>query len=119
MRMIPAYTFRHRVLARRFDTERVLLTTTTAPLLYRSLLKEFFRTGADYFVSYFHADELVPAVGGWRDHLYGFQHLRHNLQRLKEMADGEGYQIRSLTIRELAAILFDSQHQEVGALAVP
>ena len=117
MRMIPAYTFRHRLLARRFDTERVLLTTTTAPLLYRSLLKEFFRTGADYFVSYFHADELVPAVGGWRDRLYTFQHLRRNLERLMEMADREGYQVSFLTIQELAAILFDSQHQEVGAVS--
>lgn len=109
VRMVPAYTFRHRLLERRFGTERVMLTTTTTPLLYRWLLRDFFRTGADFFVSYFHADELVPAVGGWRDRLYAFRNLRTNLQRLREMAAQQGYQISFLNVRELAEILFDER----------
>lgn len=107
--MIPAYTFQHRLLGRRFRTERVMLTTTTAPPLYRYLVREFFRTGADFFVSYFHADELVPAVGGWRDHLYTFRNLRANLRRLVEAADRHGYHITFVNIRELAEVLFDER----------
>lgn len=115
VRMIPAYTFRHRLLARRFGTERVLLTATTTPVLYRALLRDFFRTGADFFVSYFHADELVPALGGWRDRLYSFANLRTNLQLLGEMAAREGYDVRYVTIRDLATILFDDHRQHLGA----
>jgi hypothetical protein len=117
VRMIPAYTFRHRLLQQRFRTERVMLTTTTVPFLYRQLLKEFFRTGADFFVSYFHADELVPAVGDWRDRLYGFDHLRINLEHLRDMAERLGYSIKYVTIPELSNILFDRQHQELAASA--
>ena len=109
VRMIPAYTFPHRLLGRRFGTERVMLTTTTAPVLYRSLLRDFFRGGSDFFVSYFHADELVPAVGGWRDRLYGFGHLVRNLGRLREMAERRGFRVSFVTIRELAAIIFDER----------
>ena len=105
--MIPAYTFRHRLLARRFGTERVMLTTTTTPLLYSSLLKEFLRTGADFFVSYFHADELVPAIGDWRDRLYGFRNLRVNLRRFRDMAVRYGYDITFVNIRELEQILLN------------
>lgn len=107
MRMIPAFTFPHWLLRRRFGTERVMLTTTTAPPLYRLLLREFFRTGADFFVSYFHADELVPAVGGWRNRLYTFRHLQVNLERLRTMAAARGHEVRFVTIREMASILFD------------
>jgi hypothetical protein len=106
VRMIPAYTFRHRLLERRFGTERVMLTATTAPVLYRSLLKDFFRTGNDFFVSYFHADELAPALGDWRNRLYGFDHLRSNLAQLEELAAVQGYDVRYVTIRGLADILF-------------
>jgi hypothetical protein len=111
VRMIPAYTFRHRLLERRFGTERVMLTATTAPVLYRALLKDFFRTGNDFFVSYFHADELVPALGDWRDRLYTFNNLRTNLHQLEEMATSHGYQIRYVTIRELADTLFGDRRQ--------
>lgn len=107
VRMIPAYTFRHRLLQRRFRTERVMLTTTTAPLLYRMLLKECFRTGADFFVSYFHADELVPALGDWRDRLYTARNLRVNLRLLRDMAAREGYDVTYVNMRELAGVLFD------------
>jgi hypothetical protein len=107
VRMIPAYTFPHRLLARRFGTERVMLTTTTAPLLYRSLLAEFFRSGLDFFVSYFHADELVSALGDWRRRLYSFANLVDNLRRLREMAAERSYKVRFVTIPQLAEILFD------------
>ncbi len=107
VRMIPAYTFRHALLSRRFRTERVMLTLTTAPSLYRALLADFFRTGADFFVSYFHADELVSGVGGWRDRLYRLTHLRTNLRHLRDTAARRGYGIRYVTIRELATRLFD------------
>jgi hypothetical protein len=107
VQMIPAYTFRNWLLRRRFHTERVMLTTTTAPLLYRCLLKECFRTGTDFFVSYFHADELVPVVGGWRDRLYTLRNLRSNLRRLREMAAREGYEVTYVSIPELARVLFD------------
>ncbi len=110
VQMIPAYTFEHRLLARRFGTERVMLTTTTSPLLYRGLLREFFSTGSDFFVSYFHADELVPAVGNWRDRLYGFDNLEANLRRLESMASARDYRVRFVTIPELATILFDGHH---------
>ena len=109
VRMVPAYTFPHRLLSRRFGTERVMLTTTTAPLLYRALLREFFRTGSDFFVSYFHADEIAGAVGGWRDRLYGYGNLVTNLRRLRSMAERQGYRVTFMTIPELAAVLFDGR----------
>jgi hypothetical protein len=107
VRMIPAYSFRHRLLARRFGTERVMLTTTTAPFLYRLLLADFFRSGSDFFVTYFHADELVPAVGGWRDRLYAFDHLATNLRTLERMARHLRFDVRYVTISRLAEVLFD------------
>lgn len=108
VRMIPAFSAFDRVLARRFGTERVMLTTTTRPILYRRLLDDFFASGADFFVSYFHADEIANAVGGWRSrHLYGFEHLRDNLAALRERADRAGHAVRFVTVRELADILFD------------
>lgn len=108
VRMIPAFSAFDRVLARRFGTERVMLTTTTRPILYRRLLDDFFASGADFFVSYFHADEIANAVGGWRSrHLYGFAHLEENLHTLRERAAREGYAVRYVTVRELADILFD------------
>lgn len=109
VQMIPAYTFPHWLLSRRYGTERVMLTTTTAPLLYRSLLKDVFKSGTDFLVSYFHADELVPALGDWRDRLYAMQHLKANLRRLREMADRRGVRITFVTIRELAGVLFDDR----------
>ncbi len=108
VRMIPAYTFPHRLLARRFGTERVMLTTTTAPLIYRLLLAEFFRSGLDFFVSYFHADELLSALGDWRRRLYSFDNLVDNVGRLREMAAERNYRVRFVTIPELANILFDA-----------
>lgn len=110
VRMIPAYTFPHWLLSRRFGTERVMLTTTTSPLLYRSLLKDFFRSGADFFVTYFHADELVQGAGGWRDRLYRFSHLLTNLRMLRESAHRQGYNISFVNIRDLSNILFDEHH---------
>lgn len=108
VRMVPAYTFAHSLLARRFRTERVLLTLTTAPLLYRALLHDFFRTGLDFLVTYFHADEIVPALSDWRSRLYGFDHLVANLRTLRSMAERRGYRVRFVTVRELAEILFDA-----------
>jgi hypothetical protein len=119
VRMIPAYTFGHRVLAHRFHTERVMLTTATAPFLYRSLLKAFFRTGADFFVSYFHADELVSGVGGWRDRLYTWRNLRANLRQLRDMAARQGRQVAFVTIPELARVLFDREAQTLPAGSHP
>jgi hypothetical protein len=111
--MIPTYTYTDRLLERRFGTERVMLTTTTAPLLYRRLLNDFFSTGSDFFVSYFHSDELVPALGDWRDRLYALDHLRANLRQLEEQADRRGYEVRYVTVAELARILFaDRAHSE-------
>ena len=107
VRMIPAYTFPHWLLSRRFRTERVMLTTTTSTLLYRYLLKDFFRSGADFFVSYFHADELVGGAGGWRDRLYRFSHLVANLRLLRDLAADEGYRLTFVNVRELSNILFD------------
>jgi hypothetical protein len=110
VRMIPAYTCLHRLLARRFGTERVLLTTTTAPALFRTLLADFFSTGLDFFVSYFHADELVPALGDWRDTLYGFDHLAGNLRTLERMAGRRQFDVHYVTMSRLAEILFDEDH---------
>jgi len=109
--MIPAYSFPHTLLSRRFGTERVMLTTTTAPVLYRSLLQSFFATGADFFVSYFHADEIAGAVGGWRNWLYRFDYLRQNLTALRQGAAQRGYAVHFVTISQLAAILFDEDHR--------
>jgi len=108
VQMIPAFSAFDPVLSRRFRTERVMLTTTTRPILYRRLLDDFFSSGADFFVSYFHADEIAGAVGGWRSrHLYSLEHLHANLRALRERADRAGYVLRFVTIRELAAVLFD------------
>ena len=108
VRMIPAYSFQHRLLSRRFGTERVTLTTTTAPLLYRSLLSEFFRTGSDFFVTYFHADEILSALGDWRTRLYSYENLVANLRQLRAMADRRGYRVKFVSVQELADILFDA-----------
>lgn len=108
VRMIPAFSAFDRVLARRFRTERVMLTMTTRPFLYRRLLDDFFASGADFFVSYFHADEIAGAVGGWRNRLlYHVEHLRTNLRELRARAERARYEVRFVTIRELADILFD------------
>jgi hypothetical protein len=108
VRMIPAFSAFDPVLARRFGTERVMLTTTTRPLLYRRLLDDFFASGADFFVSYFHADEIAGAVGGWRNRcLYAFDHLLANLRALRERAERAGYVVRFVNVRELAEVLFD------------
>jgi hypothetical protein len=115
VRMIPTYTYTDRLLERRFRTERVMLTTTTAPILYRRLLNDFFRTGSDFFVSYFHSDELVPALGDWRDRLYAIQHLRTNLRQLSQLAEHRGYAVRYVTIAELARILFDDRSRSESA----
>jgi len=108
VRMIPAFSAFDPMLSRRFRTERVMLTTTTRPILYRRLLDDFFASGADFFVSYFHADEIANAVGGWRNHhLYSFDHLRANLDALRERAERANYRLRFVNVRELAEILFD------------
>lgn len=119
VRMIPAYTFRHNALERRFGTERVMLTATTHPSLYRSLIRDFLRTGQDFFLTYFHADELVPAVGGWRDHLYGFRNLQRNVKLLREAAEREGYTVRFVTVRELAHVLFADRGQRAAEREPP
>ena len=108
VRMIPAFSAFDRLLSRRFGTERVMLTTTTRPLLYRRLLDDFFASGADFFVSYFHADEIASAVGGWRNRvLYGFDNLTANIRALRKRADRAGHSLRFVNVRELAEILFD------------
>lgn len=108
VQMIPAFSCRHSILARRFGTERVMLTTTTQPTLYRVLLDDFFGSGSDFFVSYFHADELISATGGWRGMLYSHANLVENLRQLQAMADRHGHRIHFVTIRELAHHLFDA-----------
>jgi hypothetical protein len=110
IRMVPAFSYRDRILRRHFRTERVLLTTTTHPRLFNRLTDAFFESGSDFLVSYFHADEIAGAVGGWRDRLYGLAHLRHNIRALRERADREGHEIEFVTIPRLAGILFDEDH---------
>lgn len=107
VRMIPTYSYADRWLSRRFGTERVMLTTTTTPVLYRRLLRSFFHTGSDFLVSYFHADEIAGAVGGWRNTLYSYRNLLSNLTTLRQMAERHGYVLRFVTISELADLLFD------------
>ena len=108
VRMIPAFSAFDPVLSRRFGTERVMLTTTTRPQLYRRLLDDFFASGADFFVSYFHADEIAGAVGGWRNRvLYSFDSLTANIRALRERADRAGHTLRFVNVRELSEILFD------------
>jgi hypothetical protein len=109
VRMLPAFSYADPLLSRHFGTERVILTTTTRPILFRRLLDAFFETGADFFVSYFHADELAGAVGGWRNHLYSYRNLIANIKALRACADRSGYRVRFVTIPELAEILFDER----------
>jgi len=107
VRMIPTYSYADRWLSKRFKTERVMLTTTTTPVLYRRLLRSFFETGSDFLVSYFHADEIAGAVGGWRNRLYSYDNLVTNLATLRRMAARRGYRVRFVTVSALADILFD------------
>jgi len=106
VKMIPAYTCKSRLLSLRHHSERVMMTTATRPMLYNILLRDFFRDGHDFFVSYFHIDEIISALGGWRKHLYSFENLRANIDRLKDMAAKNGYEIEFVNIRELAGVLF-------------
>jgi len=110
VRMIPAFSFRHRLLARRFRSERLILMTTTTPLLFDLLLDDFFDSGSDFLVSYFHADEIATAVGGWRNRLYSRRNLMSNIESLRARAAGEGHRLRFVTVRELARVLFDENH---------
>lgn len=110
VKMIPAFTFSNRFLARRFRTERVMLTTCTSNRLYRMLIKDFFRTGSDFFVTYFHIDEIISALGGWRKKLYSFKNLKDNIRYLRHTAERERYQIEFVNIRQLAGILFDENN---------
>jgi len=107
VQMLPAFSYADALLARRFGTEHVMLTTTTRPILFGRLLDAFFASGADFFVSYFHADELAGAVGGWRNHLYSWRNLIENISALRTRADRLGYRVRFVTIPELAETLFD------------
>lgn len=108
VRMVPTFSFPDPVLTRRFGTERLVLTTTTHPLLFRRLLTAFFSSGLDYLVSYFHADEIADAVGGVRDQLYQFSHLEQNLRHLRDLAARRGHDIEWVTVGQLATILFDA-----------
>jgi len=110
VKMIPAYTFRNRVLARRFRSERVMLTICTDSRLYRMLLRDFFKSGSDFFVAYFHSDEIASALPHWRKTLYSFKNLKNNIQILRKMAERSQYEIQFLNIRELAEILFDEHN---------
>ncbi|HUV30986.1 MAG TPA: hypothetical protein VMY05_07865 [Acidobacteriota bacterium] len=109
VRMIPTYTLRNRLLSIRFRTERVMLTTTTAPFLYRLLLRDFFRTGSDFFVTYFHIDEIVSALGDWRRYLYSYENLKLNIRTLVRLAGQHDFTVRFVNIRELAGVLFDER----------
>lgn len=106
MKMIPAYTAHMPLLAKRFKTERVMLTTCTKPFLYRGFLQDFFRGGHDFFVSYFHIDEIISALPDWRKYLYSFGNLKQNIADLRVMAEQRGYEPRFVTISELAEVLF-------------
>lgn len=106
VRMIPAYTYKDALLSRRFGSDRVMLTTCTHPILYDRLLRSFFDTGMDFFVSYFHADELVSALPDWRRWLYSRRHLRRNLDTLVDMASRDGFGVEFVTVRDLSEKLF-------------
>lgn len=114
IRMVPTFSFPDPVLSRRFRTERLVLTTTTHPLLFRRLLTAFFSSGLDYLVSYFHADEIADAVGGLRNQLYQFRHLEQNIRLLREHAVQCGHDIEWVTIGQLATILFDEGRARHG-----
>lgn len=107
VKMIPAYTYKDSFLSRRFGTERVMLTTCTAPILYRRLLKSFFLTGSDFFVTYFHIDEIISAMGDWRSRLYSLKNLKANIRELQRLAERDGFEVCFLNMRELAGVLFD------------
>lgn len=106
IKMIPTYTYRDRILCRRFGTERVMLTTCTAPFLYNRLLKSFFSTGSDFFVTYFHVDEIISALPDWRKILYSLNNLKRNIETIKRMAKHHGFEPEFVTIEELAKVLF-------------
>jgi len=106
IKMIPAYTYKDWLLSKKTGTERVLQHITTVPIIYKRLLNSFFNTGMDFFVTYFHADELIPALGDWRDKMYSIEFLKANIDQLKNMAVKRGYEPKFVTIRELAGVLF-------------
>jgi hypothetical protein len=111
VKMIPAFTCRSRLLSVRHRTERVMMTTCTAPVLYRTLIDDFFTSGADFFVSYFHIDEIISALRGWRRYLYSYKNLVSNINYLKKTASRKGYEIEFMNVRELAGVLsFDEYH---------
>jgi len=111
VKMIPAYTFEHRLLSRRFGTERVMLTTCTAPILFKMLVRDFFKKSrADFFVTYFHIDEIISALGDWRRRLYSLDNLKKNIDYIRTMASRHDREIEFVNIRELAEILFDEDN---------
>lgn len=110
VRMIPAYTFPNRILSRRFEGNRVMLTTCTHPFLYHQLIKSWFASGLDFFVSYFHVDEIISALPDWRKHLYSFPYLVSNIRYFKKMAEQNDCEIKWVTINQLAEVLFDENN---------
>nr|MBN2276599.1 hypothetical protein [candidate division Zixibacteria bacterium] len=111
VKMIPAYTFKSRLLAHRFGTERVMLTTCTTPLLFKMLVRDFFKNShAQFFVNYFHIDEIISALRDWRRKLYSFDNLKKNIEYIKIMADRNNREIEFVNIRQLAGILFDENN---------
>lgn len=106
VRMIPTYTFPNRILSRRFEGNRVMLTTATHPFLYRRLIDSWFASGLDFFVSYFHADEIVSVLPDWRKHLYSLRYLESNLVYFRKKAKQNDCEIKWVTIEELAGALW-------------
>lgn len=110
VKMIPSYTYKDRLLGWRFGTDRVMLTICTHPILYRRLLKSFFETGSDFFVTYFHIDEIISALSDWRSNLYSLKNLKANIRNIRVLAERNGYEVEFLNMRELAGVLFDEYH---------
>jgi len=109
-RMIPTYTapftwFYRRILGKQ-SGNRFMLHPTVSPLLYRPFIRSWFKSGLDYFVTYFHADELISALPDYRKHLYSFKNLKSNIKYFKSMAKKYGHDIEWVTIRELGEVLW-------------
>lgn len=93
--MIPAFTYKDKLLARKSEGDWIMLHPTIRPILYSRLLRAFKRSNLDHLVTYFHADEIANAVGGWRNRLYAFDNLRRNIDRIRKLG------VEFVTISEL------------------
>jgi len=93
--MLPAFTYKDKLLARKSETDYIMLHPTITPIFYSRLLRVFKRRDMDHLVMYFHADEIAGAVGGWRNRLYTFDNLRRNIDKIRKLG------VEFVTISEL------------------